>query len=93
MASLIRRTHAAPPALKGKASKALGPKKGPKGKSVKKKAAPVPRVRKKQLHQAKSTPPLATQLLKLAKECSSLPVLDDRDANEILGYGQDGLLP
>jgi antitoxin VapB len=33
---------------------------------------------------------LAEQILDIAHRCSSLPDLDPRSAEEILGYGQDG---
>ena len=31
------------------------------------------------------------ELLEIAKHCSSLPVLDDQSADEILGYDENGL--
>ncbi len=34
---------------------------------------------------------LADELDKIAKRCASLPVLDDRPADEILGYDEHGL--
>lgn len=34
---------------------------------------------------------LADELDAIALHCSRLPVLDDRDADEILGYDQNGL--
>ena len=34
---------------------------------------------------------LADELEEIAKHCASLPVLDNRAADEILGYGEDGL--
>ena len=34
---------------------------------------------------------LADELEEIAKHCASLPVLDNRTADEILGYGEDGL--
>jgi antitoxin VapB len=34
---------------------------------------------------------LADELEEIAKHCASLPVLDDRSAEEILGYDRDGL--
>ena len=34
---------------------------------------------------------LADELVEIAKHCASLPVLDNRTADEILGYGEDGL--
>ncbi len=34
---------------------------------------------------------LANELDEIAKRCSSLPVLDDRPADEILGYDECGL--
>ncbi len=34
---------------------------------------------------------LQEELLQIGKECAALPVLDDRTANEILGYNEKGL--
>ena len=34
---------------------------------------------------------LADRLVAIGKECAALPVLDDRPAEEILGYDEDGL--
>lgn len=34
---------------------------------------------------------LADELEEIAKHCAGLPVLDNRTADEILGYGEDGL--
>ena len=34
---------------------------------------------------------LADQLDEIARSCASLPVLDRRSPDEILGYGEDGL--
>ncbi|MDE0177071.1 MAG: type II toxin-antitoxin system VapB family antitoxin [Gammaproteobacteria bacterium] len=34
---------------------------------------------------------LAGRLVAIGKECAALPVLDDRPAEEILGYDEDGL--
>lgn len=35
---------------------------------------------------------LKSEILKIGKQCSSLPLLDNRTAEEILGYEDDGLL-
>jgi antitoxin VapB len=45
------------------------------------------RERRKQNHQTT----LANQLLRIGRECSALPVLDSRSAEEILGYDQLGV--
>ena len=37
------------------------------------------------------TPPLREKLARIRMACSSLPVLDDRPADEILGYDENGL--
>ena len=34
---------------------------------------------------------LAAQLLEIANHCAALPVLDNRSAEEILGYDENGL--
>ncbi len=34
---------------------------------------------------------LSQTLQRIGRECAALPELDTRDANEILGYGQDGI--
>ncbi len=34
---------------------------------------------------------LATELLRIGRECAALPVLDDRPAEVILGYDKNGL--
>lgn len=36
------------------------------------------------------TPGLADRLVAIGRECAALPVLDERAAHEILGYGADG---
>lgn len=36
-------------------------------------------------------PPLARELRAIAARCAALPSLDERTADEILGYGDDGL--
>ncbi len=33
---------------------------------------------------------LSDDLMEIGRRCASLPVLDDRAADEILGYGDDG---
>jgi len=40
----------------------------------------------------KQTGPLAEKLLQIGQECASLPVLDERAPEEILGYNDQGLL-
>jgi len=44
------------------------------------------RVRREQRQRA-----LVAELTAIAKECASLPVLDARSADEILGYDENGL--
>ncbi len=39
-----------------------------------------------------NTEALTARLTRISAHCSSLPDLDGRSANEILGYGPDGLL-
>ena len=34
---------------------------------------------------------LADRLLRIGRECAALPVLDDRSAEEILGYNNNGM--
>ena len=34
---------------------------------------------------------LAERLLRIGRECAALPVLDDRSAEEILGYNDNGI--
>jgi antitoxin VapB len=34
---------------------------------------------------------LAERLMEIGRRCAALPVVDDRSADEILGYGDDGL--
>ena len=34
---------------------------------------------------------LADRLVAIGRECAALPVLDERSADEILGYGADGV--
>jgi antitoxin VapB len=34
---------------------------------------------------------LAAEIVRIGKECATLPVLDARSPNEILSYGEDGL--
>ena len=46
----------------------------------------VSRVRREQRQRA-----LIAELTAIAKECASLPVLDARSADEILGYDENGL--
>ena len=36
---------------------------------------------------------LADRLVAIGRECADLPVLDERSADEILGYGADALSP
>lgn len=35
--------------------------------------------------------PLAEKLLRIGRECAALPVLDDRPAEDILGYNENGM--
>jgi antitoxin VapB len=35
--------------------------------------------------------PLAERLMEIGRRCAALPVLDDRSADEILGYDENGL--
>jgi antitoxin VapB len=35
---------------------------------------------------------LAEQILSISRRCGALPDLDTRSADEILGYGQDGMV-
>ena len=39
----------------------------------------------------RDTMSLADRLVSIGRECAALPVLDGRTADEILGYGEDGL--
>ena len=39
----------------------------------------------------RDTTSLADRLVAIGRECAALPVLDGRSANDILGYGEDGL--
>ena len=39
----------------------------------------------------KDNRPLADRLMEIGRRCASLPVLDDRTPNEILGYDENGL--
>lgn len=43
------------------------------------------------IHTQTSQENLVEALRKIARECAALPVLDDRSADEILGYDDDGL--
>lgn len=45
------------------------------------------RERRKQNHRV----PLVSQLLRIGRECSALPVLDNRSAEEILRYASQGI--
>ena len=49
------------------------------------------RDRLERLRRDRSGRSLAQQLEEIAEHCSSLPVLDSRDADEILGYGEIGV--
>ena len=42
------------------------------------------------VHRGRRTPRLGDDLLAIARHCAALPVLDDRAADAILGYGDDG---
>ncbi|MCP5367540.1 MAG: type II toxin-antitoxin system VapB family antitoxin [Hyphomicrobiales bacterium] len=37
------------------------------------------------------TDDLLAEMRRISRTCARLPVLDDRDPDEILGYGEDGL--
>ena len=39
----------------------------------------------------RDTMSLADRLVAIGRECAALPILDKRSADEILGYGEDGL--
>ena len=39
----------------------------------------------------RDTRSLADRLVAIGRECAALPILDKRSADEILGYGEDGL--
>ena len=39
----------------------------------------------------RDTRSLADRLVAIGRECAALPILDNRSADEILGYGEDGL--
>ncbi|HMB54499.1 MAG TPA: type II toxin-antitoxin system VapB family antitoxin [Thermoanaerobaculia bacterium] len=43
------------------------------------------------LRRERTRRPLADELDEIARRCSALPVLDDRPADEILGYDERGL--
>ncbi len=49
------------------------------------------RDRLERLRRDRSGRSLAQELEEIAEHCSSLPVLDSRDADEILGYDEIGL--
>lgn len=49
------------------------------------------RQRLKRLHRERSGFRLADELLAIGKHCASLPVLDEREPDEILGYNDTGL--
>ena len=49
------------------------------------------RDRLERLRRDRSGRSLAQELKEIAEHCSSLPVLDSRDADEILGYDEIGL--
>lgn len=38
-----------------------------------------------------SSPSLRSELARIRKRCASLPVLDDRSPDDIVGYSDDGL--
>lgn len=43
------------------------------------------------VREARTRPRLADELDEIALRCAARPVLDPRSAEEILGYGEDGL--
>jgi len=47
--------------------------------------------RLERLRRERTRRPLADELDEIARRCAALPVLDDRPANEILGYDEHGL--
>jgi len=49
------------------------------------------RDRLERLRRERSGRPLADELDEIARHCASLPVLDSRPADEILGYDEHGL--
>ena len=46
----------------------------------------------RQLASEAGEPELAETLLQIGRRCSALPDLDNRDADEILGYDENGAL-
>ena len=44
-----------------------------------------------QIQQQQNSDISTQELLDIAKQCSSLPVLDDRSADELIGYDEMGL--
>ncbi len=47
--------------------------------------------RLKKLKQRRGSRSLAADLIEIARHCASLPVLDDRSPDEIIGYDENGL--
>ncbi len=47
--------------------------------------------RLERLHGQRSSPDLEVELMKIARRCGSLPDMDLRSAEEILGYDQQGV--
>lgn len=47
--------------------------------------------RLQRLRRRRSRGDLAEEIMEIARHCASLPVFDDRSADEILGYDEDGL--
>ncbi|MEE4379393.1 MAG: type II toxin-antitoxin system VapB family antitoxin [Candidatus Competibacteraceae bacterium] len=49
------------------------------------------RDRLERVHRRRAGRRLADELDEIAAHCASLPVLDERDSNEILGYDENGM--
>lgn len=48
------------------------------------------RERLTRVRRARGRPPLADELVAIARDCASLPVLDTRSSEKILGYDEHG---
>ncbi|MBI2945100.1 MAG: type II toxin-antitoxin system VapB family antitoxin [Candidatus Wallbacteria bacterium] len=46
--------------------------------------------RLQRLRGSRAAPDLMAELMAISRRCASLPDQDGREANEILGYGEDG---
>lgn len=49
------------------------------------------RERLMRVRRARGRPRLADELTEIARQCASLPVLDTRDSDDILGYDEHGV--